>query len=285
MTCMRPTPPPRLARDPYDQLTAVKLKVAASRGARVYINGVLQQDFLAADGSFSYWTNTTDLKPGTLVSNTQGSSSAGFDLDLIYSATAPFAANKVGCKTYSLFSHLEAVPPAAKRASKPTWKYFGGGKASPKGPWTKDTFDDSTWSQGQPPLGFGAAVGFNYTTAIADNSAAATKGRLSYYFRYKLCLSADVLAKIGTPLLNVLSNDGAKVFINKATVSNDISGDHVAKYWNTNKLLTKKKLLVAGTNTIAVQVVNKAGSTDSGFDLDLTYLSNAPVAATPSTCA
>jgi hypothetical protein len=28
---------------------------------------VLQQDFLAADGSFSYWTNTTDLKPGTLV--------------------------------------------------------------------------------------------------------------------------------------------------------------------------------------------------------------------------
>jgi hypothetical protein len=101
-----------------------------------------------------------------------------------------------GCKTYSLFSHLEAVPPAAKRASKPTWKYFGGGKASPKGPWTKDTFDDSTWSQGQPPLGFGAAVGFNYTTAIADNSAAATKGRLSYYFRYKLCLSADVLAKV-----------------------------------------------------------------------------------------
>jgi hypothetical protein len=41
--------------------------VAANNGARVGINGALQQDFLKADNAFSYWTNTTDVKPGVLV--------------------------------------------------------------------------------------------------------------------------------------------------------------------------------------------------------------------------
>ncbi|KIY95284.1 hypothetical protein MNEG_12679 [Monoraphidium neglectum] len=274
-------------------LTAVKLKVAANNGARVWINGALQQDFLKADNAFSYWTNTTDVKPGVLVagqniiavSNTAGSQDTGFDLDLVYTASAPFAANKVGCKTFSLFSHLEAAAPFATRASKPTWKYFGGGKANPKGPWNQGTFDDSAWSQGAPPLGFGAAAGFNWTTALADNSAAVTKGRAAYFFRYKLCLSADVLASIGTPTLTVLSNDGAQIFVNKASVFNDFTKDHAPTYWNTVKLLTKKKLLVAGTNIIAAKVSNAAGSTDSGFDLDITYLSHAPLAASPSVCA
>lgn len=285
------------------KLGALTLKVLSDNGARVFVNGVMVHDDLTADHDAEYWNGVKELKASGLlvagenviavqVSNTPGSSDTGFDLDITYEATSPLTPAPTKCpapaplKAFSLLTH-KMVPSAGVQGPGASWKYFNGGKTDlsrARGkPWVTLAYADEAWKLGASPLGYGPGVAWK--TALEDNAAMPSR-RAYYYFRTKVCLPADVAAQLPSLAVSlaVLSDNGARVFINAALAHDDLKANHDARYWNTLKSLKPAGLLAAGENVIAAQVSNTAGSSDTGFDLDIIYMAAAPLAATPLVC-
>ena len=81
--------------------------------------------------------------------------------------------------------------------------------ASP-GSWVTPAFDDSSWSTGVSPLGYGPDLAWG--TTVADNSLGtgyddwwsgwglggswSTSAQAFYYFRVTLCLAADAVSQV-----------------------------------------------------------------------------------------
>jgi predicted phosphodiesterase len=123
--------------------------------------------------------------------------------------------------------------------------------------WNEPGFDDSGWSSGPAPFGFGDST--TYGTVLNDNDG-------SYYFRKTF--DVESVDDFYTVTLYVASDDHALVYLNGILVDDDSGVDHEFEYWNRAVDLPAGALL-EGTNTIAVFVFNTDGSSDVYFDLKL----------------
>ena len=141
--------------------------------------------------------------------------------------------------------------------------------------WRAEAYDDSTWPSGPGILGF--------KNSPLATPIQATNGRTTYYFRTKVDV-ADA-STITSATLNAVIDDGAVVYVNgtEAARSNLAAGavsftqkalvDVTGAGETTPVALTlPANLFHTGTNTIAVEVHNKANAPgDLGFDAELKF--------------
>jgi hypothetical protein len=123
--------------------------------------------------------------------------------------------------------------------------------------WNAPGFDDSGWSSGSAPLGYGDSV--SYGTVLNDNDG-------SYYFRKTFYIDPGVEYENLT--LYVASNNYAMVYLNGILVDDDSGADHEFAYWN-RVVTIPGDYLMEGTNTISAYVYNNVSSSDAYFDLKL----------------
>lgn len=235
-----------------------------------------------------------------------GATAIGVDLNLLYAAPAALPDAPTDCpalsaKYYSLFSHQEVAPnkragrsSANKLGPGATWRFFDGGSTDLPAPpsdttsWAGADFAGAAaWTPGPAPLGRGPADGFTWATALPAGTTTGDRGY--YYFQTVLCVTQDIINQLPfTDLtLRLLSDDGARVFINGALQHDDVTVTRTPKYWNIRKVVPPAAdalNLKPGRNTIAVQVADVPGSPGSGFDLDITYTSGAAFAPGVLTC-
>jgi hypothetical protein len=137
--------------------------------------------------------------------------------------------------------------------------------------WLKPDFDDTKWTSGKAPLGYGEA-------AIAEKkgSTVSEKGQ-SLLLRRKFTVDPKLInSKSGFELL-VASDNSATVWINGQQVDRE-QGDHEPEYWN-RMVEVAAGILKKGENVIAVRVNNNSGSSDVFLDLQLGSAAEPVIAA------
>jgi secreted PhoX family phosphatase len=174
-------------------------------------------------------------------------------------------------------SHSAAAQtPAPLVAATSTWKYLDNGSNQGTA-WRTATFNDAAWASGAAELGYGDN---DETTVVGYGSDAANK-HVTTYFRQQF----QVTSLVGyTQLkLRLIRDDGAVVYLNGVEIFRDnlptgaiayttpasatISGADESTYVEA---IVPKSALVAGTNTIAVEVHQDRGnSSDVSFKLEL----------------
>ena len=142
--------------------------------------------------------------------------------------------------------------------------------------WRDPGFDDSNWDNGDGRLGFGD----NNVNETTINLGPAGDRNITTYFRREFTSTGDY----DTATLSISRDDGVVVYVNGVEVVRDNLPAGQITYLTTansaignaaetrfNDFTIPASLLVAGTNTIAVEVhqVN-ANSSDVGFDAELT---------------
>ena len=155
------------------------------------------------------------------------------------------------------------------------WKYLDNGSNQGTA-WTGQAFDDSAWSSGAAPLGYGDPM----TTTISYGPDSLNK-YITYYFRKQINIP-DVSA-VSSVLIKLRRDDGAVVYFNGTEVLRDNmplgtitytttataaqSGAQETTYY---EFTVSSAYLVTGTNTIAVEI-HQSGptSSDLGFDISL----------------
>lgn len=158
------------------------------------------------------------------------------------------------------------------------WKYLDD-QTDPGTAWRERIFDDSGWSNGVAPLGFGDGDEATLIRWKIDEIPIITA-----YFRHQFVApSPETFSQV---LLRLLRDDGAVVYLNGVEIfrsnmpGGDISYTTYAQYsvgtgpeenliyFPTNVL---KHLLRRGTNTLAVEVhqITQFSSTDLSFDCEL----------------
>ncbi len=156
------------------------------------------------------------------------------------------------------------------------WAYLDDG-SDPGSAWRAVDFDDSSWSTGAAPLGYGDG---DEATVISYGSDSGNK-HPAYYFRQSFELDEAGLATIAKLKFAIQHDDGVVVYINGTeviranmpegevtyqTYAADDVDDENAYYAFT----VDPDALVAGTNVIAVEIHNRnATSSDISFDLGL----------------
>lgn len=148
----------------------------------------------------------------------------------------------------SLAFAFEGVHPGA------TWSYWDGGALSGSPAWYSTSYDDSAWSTGAAPLGFGG-------TAVETTVTA--HGGFTWYFRTTFDV-ADAGA-VTEALLDLTADDGAVVYLNGTEVgrwnmpAGAVSGTTPAsastlnpQSWTSQSVSTAA--LVDGENLLAVEV-------------------------------
>jgi len=157
------------------------------------------------------------------------------------------------------FKTVEVMP-----ASSGPWRYIPAKKAGATGgKWIEPTFNDSKWSEGKAPIGYGEdEILKRKGVVIAEQGE-------DFLFRRSVEIPAELLEKKGIIFhLCVASDDTASVFVNGKLVDKDPADDHEFEYWNRDVELPPKAFK-PGRNLIAVYVKNKAGSSDLYMDLEL----------------
>ena len=168
-------------------------------------------------------------------------------------------------------------PPAAAvaviAASSDGWKFTAA--AGVQGDeWLKPAFDDSKWTSGKAPLGYGEP-----SIAEKKGTTLDVQGQ-PVLFRRKFSVDQKLIdAKAGFKLL-VASDDSATVWINGQQVDKE-DVDHEPMYWNRMIEVAAGTLQKDG-NLVAVRVNNKAGSSDIFLDLQLETLATAAPADGPA---
>jgi len=160
-----------------------------------------------------------------------------------------------------------------------TWKYFKGTSeaSTPTTAWRQPAFDDTTWSSGALPIGYGETF---LATTLADMN-----GLYTSVFLRKQFTVADPGA-FNRLVLEAQYDDGFKMWIN-GTLVVDNTGNMAAgevpfngtsattfeqgTFANVNMAGNPLAALVPGVNTIAVQAHNTllSGSSDFFFDMRL----------------
>jgi secreted PhoX family phosphatase len=174
-----------------------------------------------------------------------------------------------------------ALPAAAQTttplvAATSTWKYLDNGTDQGTA-WRATTFNDAAWASGAAELGYGDS---DETTVVGFGSNASNK-YVTTYFRQQFQVSS--LAGFAQLKLRLIRDDGAVVYLNGVEIFRDnlptgaigyntlalntIGGGDESTYLEA---IVPKSALVAGTNTIAVEIHQDRGnSSDISFKLEL----------------
>ena len=157
------------------------------------------------------------------------------------------------------------------------WKYLDNGSNQGTA-WRATAFNDSTWSSGPAQLGYGDG---DEQTVVGYGPSSSNK-YITTYFRRSFDVSDPSVAADGLTL-NLLRDDGAVVYLNGTEVfrsnmptgtigyqtlaSTAVSGSAESAF---HTVTINPALLVAGTNTLAVEIHQMdSGSSDISFDLSL----------------
>ena len=159
-----------------------------------------------------------------------------------------------------------------------TWRYFPGTEEpTPMNTkaWRLPEFIDSEWASGAAPIG--------YDPSLAMGTPLNMRNNYSTFYMRKTFNVADP-AKVGDLVMEGLIDDGVNVWINGTWVAAyNVDGENLANTALANATaednnfigltMLAQPQLVAGTNTIAVQVLNMSltGSSDCFLDLKLYY--------------
>ena len=153
------------------------------------------------------------------------------------------------------------------------WQYFRG-TSSPGGgaaDWRAVGFDASSWLTGETPLGYGENF---LATSLPDMRGNYT----SVYLRHEF--QVDDPAVVGQLDLSVLYDDGINVWINGQHVASDnvrtsdpsFDATAISALENLDfvsfPIAVPEKLLVAGTNVMAIQLLNASISNSSDAFID-----------------
>lgn len=138
--------------------------------------------------------------------------------------------------------------------------------------WKEIGFDDSAWTSGAAPLGFGSVDGLKIATTTASGIPTA-------YFRTTVNVTdLDVIDKF---IFKLLVDDGAVVWVNGQEAFREaFAADSVVTHLSTaesagdestyHEFEVNSDLFVEGPNVIAIEVHNQnVGSSDMGFDMSL----------------
>ncbi len=155
-----------------------------------------------------------------------------------------------------------------------TWKYWDrGGDLGTA--WRARTYDDSGWSAGAGPIGYGDTF---IRTSVSYGPSATSK-YITTYVRKTFSVS-DPSTVVGLKG-DLMWDDGAVVYLNGteigratmptgAVTAATLATGHEGGTYTTLDWSASRGLLVAGTNTIAVEVHQSSGSSsDLAFDLGL----------------
>ena len=158
-------------------------------------------------------------------------------------------------------------------ASSDGWKFIAAAGVQGDA-WTKSAFDDSKWTSGKTPLGYGEP-------AIAEKKGTTidVQGQ-PVLFRRKFSVGQELIDAKSRFKLLVASDDSATVWINGQQVDKE-DVDHEPVYWNRMIEIAAGALQKDG-NLVAVRVNNKAGSSDIFLDLQLETLAAAAPADDPA---
>jgi hypothetical protein len=143
--------------------------------------------------------------------------------------------------------------------------------------WRTGAYNDAGWTTGPAQLGYGDG---DESTVISYGTSATNK-RITYYFRRQFTVTSP--AAFSALNLRYVRDDGAVIYLNGTevvrsnlpsgtidynTLATTAIGNADESAWNSAPL--DPALLVAGTNTIAVEIHQQsATSTDVSFDLEL----------------
>ena len=155
-----------------------------------------------------------------------------------------------------------------------TWSYWDG-DAAPTGDWTTASYDDSAWSSGEAPLGYGDT----HIVTTVDYGGDDYNKHTAVYFR--LAFSAADVDTYTELKVRVMADDGAVVYLNGTEISRvnmpdgDIAFDTLASGTTSSETgfsseTVDLSLLMEGDNVLAAEVHQaSASSSDLGFDLSL----------------
>ena len=144
--------------------------------------------------------------------------------------------------------------------------------------WFDPAFDDSAWAQGPAPLGYGDP---HIVTTISFGPNPSSK-RITAWFR--TTFEVKNAASITSATINILRDDGARVFLNGAEAfrTNMPNGNITTNTLASNLVVDAEEtaiftfslspaLFVEGTNFLAVDVHQAVqDSTDMGIDMEIT---------------
>ncbi len=149
------------------------------------------------------------------------------------------------------------------------WRYLSNGSDQGTA-WRSPAFNDNAWSTGDAQLGYGET----------DEATVISPLGLTHYFRQRFDVPDP--STISALNLRLQRDDGAVVYVNGTEVwrsnmptgtvnyqtqaSTEVSGTAETTFFAQ---AIPSSVLVAGQNTIAVEVHNRSGSTDVSFDLEL----------------
>jgi predicted alpha-1,2-mannosidase len=191
---------------------------------------------------------------------------------------------------YSIYSNTDSIEAESTNADTTsmlievasTWAYLDDGSDQGSS-WTSSEYDDSSWSTGDAPLGYGDG---DETTTLSYGSDSNNKYPTTY-FRYSFDLDADELNSIGLLKLAVQRDDGMVVYLNGIEIARDnmdydsfdyqsyatgvVDGDNEDTYFEH---YAPADALRVGSNVIAVEVhQQRSNSSDISFDLSLEAVS------------
>jgi hypothetical protein len=138
------------------------------------------------------------------------------------------------------------------------WLYNETDPQPPSSPqWYEEGFDDSEWSMGWTPFGYGDSV--TYGTVLNDNDA-------GYFFRKTFTIDPDL--KLVQVTLKISSDNCHQVYLNGVLIDDDLGENHEYQYWN-REIVLEDDIYNIGENTLAVYVYNTPSSGDAFMDLEI----------------
>lgn len=154
------------------------------------------------------------------------------------------------------------------------WRYLDDGSDQGSA-WREPAYDDSGWSTGDAPLGFGSINGHPFAGPWINPD-----GHLTVYFRKEITVSNANLITEATA--RVMSDGGAIVYLNGVEIARDnmpadpvtfqttsLSDSNVTE-GHIDNFTFPPSAFVEGTNVIAVELHNgNALSSDMGMDLQI----------------
>ena len=194
------------------------------------------------------------------------------DSDVTYTVQTVDAAGNVSPPSGPVVVHTGLLPLAAGAA----WKYLDNGTDQGT-TWRAPAFNDATWASGAAELGYGDG---DETTVVGYGPDPNNKYITTYFRR---TFTVRNLAELATLTVKLVRDDGAVVYVNgtevvrstlpmgtitSATRATAAIADAAESQWNS--FAVNPSVLVAGTNTIAVEIhQNGATSRDISFNLAL----------------
>ena len=189
---------------------------------------------------------------------------------------ADWQTNKHGVYPWLFSQQLPAEPTLQLVSSTATWKYLDDG-SDPGPDWRLADFDDQSWKQGSGPFGYGEG---DETTVVHCGPSAPTCKTDNFattLFRHELQI--DDLSRIDRPILELVRDDSAAIYVNGTQVFRDArlpADATLATYAGNGEnshigIPLDGSVLREGTNVVAVELHQRSATdSDLTFDLRLT---------------